>query len=239
MTSTTATVELESVAVRPAKNSPTATDPIGALALVFSIIALIIGILAIVQGQPESEPASAVTPPFDPTARPLPRPLIIDTDANQDDFLAIAYALQSPVFDVRAILVSATGFSTQYAGVENVMRLTQQYGQPDIPVAYGPPEGITKLNADGEGIVPTEWLTSNSYLAQNSWVETPLNSMAVPAFRSAARLLIATLQNASTPIDVLALGPLTNVALAMNDDAALLRERIGTLLFSGGTFRGK
>ena len=37
---------------------------------------------------------------------------------------------------MKAITVSAVGWSHQYSGVVNAMRLTQFFGQPDIPVGY-------------------------------------------------------------------------------------------------------
>ena len=48
-----------------------------------------------------------------PGACPARLPLIIDTDVDSDDVQAIAYLLQSSVFDIKAITVSANGWTSQ------------------------------------------------------------------------------------------------------------------------------
>lgn len=68
----------------------------------------------------------------------LPLPMIISTDVDVDDVQAIGYLLNSPVFSIKGIVVEADGWSSQFAGVVNAMRITKRYALPDIPVAFGP-----------------------------------------------------------------------------------------------------
>ena len=82
-----------------------------------------------------------------PGSCPARLPLIIDTDVDSDDVQAIAYLLQSSVFDIKAITVSANGWTSQWSGVISVLKLTQRFGRPDIAVAYGELQSKTDLNS--------------------------------------------------------------------------------------------
>lgn len=116
--------------------SPKALAAVGALALVACSI---LGVVAMLS---ETPAAMLSETPADARSRSsvcsLPLPLIVSTDVDVDDVQAIAYLLNSPVFDVQGIVVEADGFSLQLANVVNTMRLTQRYGRPEIPVAFGP-----------------------------------------------------------------------------------------------------
>lgn len=60
-------------------------------------------------------------------------PVIVDTDVDTDDQMAIAYLLAQPDFKVLAITVGCNGWSQQWAGVMSIMRLTKYFGQPRYP----------------------------------------------------------------------------------------------------------
>eukprot|EP00438_Fugacium_kawagutii_P003807 Skav205035 [mRNA] locus=scaffold2669:115951:116331:- [translate_table: standard] len=81
-------------------------------------------------------------------------PVIVDTDMDTDDQMALIFLLGEPSIEVKAITVSADGWSNQWSGVQNAMRLTQLYGQPDIPVAYSP-----KYNPDTQ----LNWISPTVY----------------------------------------------------------------------------
>lgn len=63
--------------------------------------------------------------------------MIIDTDVDIDDWLAILYLLNHPEIDVKAISVVGTGACHLQPGTRNALDLLQLAGHPDIPVAMG------------------------------------------------------------------------------------------------------
>lgn len=164
------------------------------------------------------------------------RSVIIDTDVDIDDMMAIIYSLNEPSFDVRAITVETDGWSMQWAGLGNVMRLTQKYGRGDLPVAFPENYIVTQLNGKW-GTHPNE-LPPPSYLNGTStyltdWVPTAYNPRP-PSSMSAAELIIHTMREAPGTVDILALGPFTNLAAALHRDRDLFLSKLGTIYVSGG-----
>lgn len=60
-------------------------------------------------------------------------PVIIDTDVDTDDQMAIAYLLAQPDFRVLAITVGCNGWSQHWAGVMSIMRLTKYLDSLTFP----------------------------------------------------------------------------------------------------------
>lgn len=56
-------------------------------------------------------------------------PVIIDTDVDTDDQMAIAFLLAQPDIKVLAITVGCNGWSQQLAGVMRIIRLTKCFVQ--------------------------------------------------------------------------------------------------------------
>ncbi|MBC8320143.1 MAG: nucleoside hydrolase [Bacteroidetes bacterium] len=67
----------------------------------------------------------------------LTKKVIVDTDADADDAMAISYLLQSKGIEVIAITVTGTGFMLQEQGVPVILKLLAMNGKPTIPVSYG------------------------------------------------------------------------------------------------------
>ena len=193
--------------------------------------------LATTSALPPVEPHGSLDPTRGVSTSATSRsiPIIIDTDANMDDFLAIVFALRHPRLDVRAITVASTGFSNQFSGVQNVMKLTQLCGQPEIPVAFGPAGGATKLNGQyPKSIVPAKWLASDTFL-QEPWVPLRPN-VRPPSSMNAANLIISTLKETDGKVDIVMLSPLTNLDAALQLDRETFLSKVGTLFYSGGTY---
>jgi pyrimidine-specific ribonucleoside hydrolase len=137
-----------------------------------------------------------------PRASPLRRAVIIDTDTGADDLIAIAFLLSRPDIHVEAITIE-NGMAHVPAGGRNVLRLLALAGRNDIPVFLG---RDTPLAGDQE--FPAEWRSASDELSGITLPE-PARS-ADP--RSAADFLLKRLLDAAHPVQVLALGPLTNLA---------------------------
>ncbi len=147
-------------------------------------------------------------------------PVIIDTDIGDsiDDALALAFALHSPELDVRAV-------TTVIDDVESKTRLAWKmlgiYNRRDIALAMGAPEPL---------LDPTMSAASKEFE-----VLTRNDTIPDAARRRAADLMIDTLLQARGKITIVAIGPLTNIALAIKSDPRI-KNRIERIVMMGGAY---
>ena len=148
---------------------------------------------------PATAKLSAQSPPHPSLVR---RAVIVDTDASSDDLVAIAFLLSRPDIHVEAITIE-NGMAHVPAGASNVLRLLALCGHADIPVFPG---RDTPLSGDHE--FPAAWRRAADDLPGISLPEAtrPVEQ------RSASDFLLKRLLDAAHPVQVLALGPLTNLA---------------------------
>jgi inosine-uridine nucleoside N-ribohydrolase len=163
---------------------------------------LLIGLLpSITYGQRGQERPRA-------TAAAIEHRVIIDTDAGPDDLMAIAFLVGRPDVRVAGIVVE-TGLTRVQAGAANVLRLLHVAHQDSVPVFIGAARHLQPTVA-----FPPAWIESSEQLGA---------AAAGPAIRkpetgSATDFLVSALTNAravESHTELLALGPLTNVALAI------------------------
>jgi pyrimidine-specific ribonucleoside hydrolase len=155
---------------------------------------------------------------------PVPLPLVIDTDPGIDDALAILLALASPEVDLR--LVTTVHGNVELAQTtENALRVLHLAGRSDVPVAAGARESLVHPQPERAGHVHGA--------AGLGGVQLP-PSPAVPDPRPAVVALAELLTSSPEPVTVVAIGPLTNMALLLRvfPDAA---ARIGRLVVMGGS----
>jgi pyrimidine-specific ribonucleoside hydrolase len=148
--------------------------------------------------------------------------LLVDCDPGQDDAIALLLALASPEVEVVGVTTVA-GNQTVQKTTTNALKVLELAGRADIPVAAGaarPLVGELVVAADAHG-------------------ETGLDGPSLPDPRikpvdqRAADFLAARLLDADAPVTLVALGPLTNVALllALHPDAC---QRIDRIVLMGG-----
>ena len=154
------------------------------------------------------------------------RAIIIDTDAGSDDVMAIAFLLSQPAVHIEAITV-ANGLAHPQAGAENLVRLLDLAGRKDIPVFAG-----RDMPLQGKAEFPAEWRKLSDDLPG---VSLPKASRPIER-QPAADFLVARLRNADRPAQILALGPLTNIAEALSRDPASVRA-IAEIVIMGGAVR--
>ncbi len=169
-------------------------------------------------------PQPALQPGIPPALAPNAQPVIIDTDMAPDDWLAILYLLQRPDVDVKAITISGTGESHCDPGVRNAMNLVMLAGRPEIPVACG-----RETPLQGDHTFPKDWRKSVDEMLGLVLLENPNPT----ADTTAVALLTNTTRASSTPIKLLAIGPLTNVAEALESDPAFA-QNLHSLTIMGG-----
>jgi purine nucleosidase len=163
-------------------------------------------------------------------AKPLPaseaKKVIIDTDPGTDDAMAILLALNSPELDVKAITV-VPGNAPAKQVLENALRLVSLANRCDIPVAAG-----------AEGPLFQKLITNDAVHGKNGFgdIELPLSRCHMDP-RFGADLIIQMAHEMPHEITLIAIGPLTNLALALQKDpsiAPLIKE----VVIMGGSING-
>ena len=152
------------------------------------------------------------------------RPVIIDTDMDANDWMAILYLLNRPDVSVAAITISGTGEAHCEPGIKNAMSLAALAGQPDIPVSCG---RTTPLQ--GEHAFPPDWRTRVDDLAGLTLPGNPASVMP----QSAVDLLIAKIMFMPGKVTIIMLGPFTNLAEALQS-APEIKENIEMVYLMGG-----
>jgi purine nucleosidase len=155
-------------------------------------------------------------------AQPQPVPLLLDTDIGDaiDDVFALAFALRSPELDVRAVttVIDDTERKTRLA-----WKLLGLYNRRDIPLARGAPEPL---------LAPRAPSTSRQYE-----VLTDDDVLPEAAQRPAAGLIVETVHK-SPGISIAAIGPLTNLALALKLDPSI-KSGIARIYLMGGAYQSQ
>ena len=145
------------------------------------------------------------------------RPFYFDCDTGVDDSLALAYLVGSPEIDLVGVgTVSGNVSSAQAA--RNTLDLLELAGRGDVPVAVGAADHLTR---PFEGGVPQ--IHGRNGLGN---VAVP-EAAAGPIDGTAAELLIALARQYPGELSVVAVGPLTNLALALDlepDLATLVKD---------------
>jgi inosine-uridine nucleoside N-ribohydrolase len=149
-------------------------------------------------------------------------PVIIDTDMGSDDVMAIALLLSHHEIPIEAITV-VNGLAHVKAGAANALRLVQASGRTTVLVLEGRETPLQRTAG-----FPREWREGS---------DRPLSSSSPPAPASSERAeawLTRRLKDAAHPVRILALGPLTNLALALPGANPKAVEEI---VIMGGAFR--
>ncbi|KAK2399971.1 putative uridine nucleosidase 2 [Trifolium repens] len=155
-----------------------------------------------------------------------PKKIIIDTDPGIDDAMAIFLALRSPEVEV-------IGLTTIYGNVyttlatRNALHLLEVAGRTDIPVAEGSHVTLTK----GTKLRIADFVHGADGLGNQNF--PPPNGK--PIEESAADFLVNQAKANPGKITVVALGPLTNIALAIQMDPDFAKN-IGQIVLLGGSF---
>ncbi|URE46729.1 Inosine-uridine preferring nucleoside hydrolase [Musa troglodytarum] len=152
--------------------------------------------------------------------------IIIDTDPGIDDAMAIFVALNSPEIEV-------IGLTTIYGNVyttlatRNALHLLEVAERSDVPVAEGSHVTIMK----GTKLRIADFVHGSDGLGNQNF--PPPKGKAID--ESAATFLIEKASQFPGEVTVVALGPLTNIALAIENDPEF-PKKIGQIVILGGAF---
>jgi inosine-uridine nucleoside N-ribohydrolase len=154
------------------------------------------------------------------------RKIIFDTDPGTDDAMALMLALNSPELDVRAITV-VPGNVTAKQGLENALRMTSLANRCDIPVAAGAQHPLFQK------LITAEFWHGKNGLAN---IELPPSKCKVDP-RFGPDLIIELVHAAPHEITLVPVGPLTNIALAIQKDPSIV-PLVKEVILMGGSTKG-
>jgi purine nucleosidase len=175
---------------------------------------LSLALLAVVLAMAAAVPASAA------------KKIIIDTDPGTDDALALMLALNSPELDVRAITV-VPGNVTAAMGLENALRMVSLDNRCDIPVAAGAQHPLFQK------LITAEFWHGKNGLAN---IELPPSKCTVDP-RFGPDLIIQLVHASPHEITLVPVGPLTNIALAVEKDPSIV-PLVKEVILMGGSITG-
>jgi len=150
----------------------------------------------------------------------MTRNFLIDTDGGSDDVVALIMALRSSAVRVRAITAVAGNVPVEQA-TRNVL-CTVELCAAETPVFAGAARPLVKKLETAQWFHGKDGLGDHGYAPKTRQAET---THAVDA-------MVETVL-ANPGIEMVTLGPLTNLALAIRREAAIVRA-IGRLLVMGG-----
>jgi inosine-uridine nucleoside N-ribohydrolase len=188
-------------------------------------MAVAIGVALLLPEFPISRAVASPTRPA-PVTKMVQAPVIVDTDAGADDLLALAFLLGRRDVRIEAITV-VNGLCHVSDGVNNILRLLQLAGHPDIPVYAGATEPLS-----GSAAFPAVWRKDADTLPG---VTLP-TATAKPQAESAMSFLTRRLGEARRPVRILALGPLTNIGSVLRVEAWAVQD-IQEIVIMGGALK--
>jgi len=153
--------------------------------------------------------------------------IILDTDPGSDDAMAMMLALNSQELDVRAITV-VPGNVTASQGLENALRMVSLANRCDIPVASGAQHPLFQK------LITAEFWHGKNGLAN---VELPAGKCKVDS-RFGPDLIIQLVHAAPHEITLVPVGPLTNIALAVEKDPSIVPLVKEVILMGGSISSG-
>ncbi len=152
------------------------------------------------------------------------RKIIIDTDPGIDDAQAIAFAIAHPELELLGLTTVFGNVSVELA-TKNALILCEILGAPNLPVAQG--EGVPLVQPR----LPAPDFVHGSDGLGNLHLDPSARSADA---MSAAEFIVDMATRYPGEISLVAVGPLTNVAKAMELDP-LLPSRLHELVVMGGT----
>lgn len=152
--------------------------------------------------------------------------VIIDTDPGTDDAIALMLAMNSPELNIRAITV-VPGNVTSEQGLDNALRMVSLAGHCNIPVAKGAEHPLFQK------LITAQFWHGKNGLAN---VELPPSKCkADPEW--GPDLIIRVIHEHPHDITLVPIGPLTNIALAVEKDPTIV-PLVNRVILMGGSISG-
>ncbi len=150
--------------------------------------------------------------------------IILDTDPGVDDALAFILAFNSPEIKVEAVTTVA-GNVNHAKGHRNAKQLLEFLGAKDVPVCAGALRPLVKRLEHAEEVHGNTGL-GGAVLPKPQKETDP---------RSAVDIILEKANELGKKLTLVAVGPLTNIAVAILADPKLV-EKVDKLVIMGGAF---
>ncbi len=153
-------------------------------------------------------------------------PVVLDVDTGIDDALALLLAVRSPDLDLRAVTCVAGNADVDQV-VVNTLKVLDIAGAADVPVARG---------AERPLLAPAQH-------ARHVHGDDGMGDLGLPASTRkladvhAVELLRRTIEDASRPVTLVTLAPMTNVALLLRTYPRAA-EKVARVMMMGGSAAG-
>lgn len=157
------------------------------------------------------------------------RKIIIDTDPGIDDCFAIMNAINYDGFDILGI-TCVSGNKSLPIVVANALRI-MDFEKKDIPVAKGAKAPLKKLLANEEQENVSADCHGSDGMGESQLPYSERCLVDIPAWD----FILEKIKQYPNEIEIIALGPLTNLALAIQKDKETMKK-IKSITFMGGAF---
>ena len=151
--------------------------------------------------------------------------IILDTDPGIDDALALFLALASPEIQLEAITTVSGNVSVDHT-TRNALTLLELTGRTEIPVARGSARPLVRPP------VLADYVHGDNGLGGVELPEPRLQ----PVAQHAVDVIIEKVMGAPGEITLVALGPLTNIALALRREPRIVQQ-VREVVIMGGALR--
>lgn len=153
--------------------------------------------------------------------------VIIDTDPGVDDALALLLAMRSPELKIEAITPVAGNVPLELT-LPNALRMVEIAGRTDIPVAAGAKQPLMRR------LVTAAYAHGENGLGGAVFPEPTTKPVAEPA----AELIRRIIRKYPGEVTLLPIGPLTNIATALDLDPELAGMVRGIVMMGGSLSGG-
>lgn len=158
----------------------------------------------------------------------MPRKIIIDTDPGQDDAVAILLALASPELEVLGITAVAGNVPLALTEV-NALKICELAGRPDMAVYSGAGQPMLRRLVTAEHVHGKTGLDGP---------DLPEPKMALAEGHAVDFIIDCLRAHDPGTVTLCPLGPLTNIALALNRAPDIAESVQEIVLMGGGFFEG-
>ena len=165
------------------------------------------------------------------------RRVIIDTDPGIDDALALILAFRSPELKVEAI-TTVNGNVPLEDATRNALQILEVLDLPEPPpVACGAARPIVREPLTARHVHGEDGLGDIAGLTNPGGSPRYPRPTLSPVGTSAADLILSLLNESPGEISIIALGPLTNIALALESNPAAFSQ-VQEVIVMGGAVNG-
>ena len=156
-------------------------------------------------------------------------PVIVDTDADLGDLMAITYLVKNPRIDVKAITTVGNGMTHWEYGAKNILNLLDLLGHFSFSVAYGMQKSMSPVTS-----YPAHCRREADRVLG---IKLPLSS-SEPSALTAVELIAKICKTSRKKITFISFAPLTNLAAALKKYPEI-KENIERVYIMGGLLQGE